>query len=61
MFVTDISRWQEFAVAHREIFADHPPATTMVEIQRLIEPEKLMEIEVDAVVDDVNPSKLRNE
>jgi isochorismate pyruvate lyase len=59
MFVTDINRWQEFGQAHCEIFADHPPATTMVEVQRLIAPEMLIEIEVDAVVD-VNPSELPN-
>ncbi len=55
MFVTDINRWQEFGQAHQELFADHPPATTMVEIQRLIEPEMLIEIEVDAVV--INPNE----
>ncbi|MGB3402527.1 MAG: RidA family protein [Microcoleaceae cyanobacterium] len=59
MYVTDINRWQEFGQAHREIFIDHPPATTMVEVQRLIAPEMLIEIEVDAVVD-VNPSDLKN-
>lgn len=35
--------------AHREFFGDHPPATTMVEVQALIEPEMLIEIEMDAV------------
>jgi enamine deaminase RidA (YjgF/YER057c/UK114 family) len=60
MFVTDISRWQEFGQAHHEVFADHPPATTMVEVQRLIAPEMLIEIEVDAVIDDVNSAKLPN-
>jgi enamine deaminase RidA (YjgF/YER057c/UK114 family) len=49
MFVTDISRWQEFGRAHAEAFADHPPATTMVEVKRLIDPEMLIEIEADAV------------
>ncbi len=51
MFVTDISRWQEFGRAHGEVFRDHPPATTMVEVRALIDPEMLIEIEVDAVVD----------
>jgi enamine deaminase RidA (YjgF/YER057c/UK114 family) len=60
MFVTDINRWQEFGQAHHEVFADHPPATTMVEVQRLIAPEMLIEIEVDAVTDDVNLSNLPN-
>lgn len=51
MFVTDISRWSEFGKAHREIFADHPPAACMVEIGSLGIPELLIEIEADAVVD----------
>jgi enamine deaminase RidA (YjgF/YER057c/UK114 family) len=50
MFVTDISRWQEFGEAHGEVFRDHPPTTTMVEVSRLIDPEMLIEIEADAVV-----------
>lgn len=49
MFVTDVNRWPEFARAHREAFADHPPATTMVEVARLIHPDMLIEIEADAV------------
>lgn len=52
MFVTDISRWAEFGRAHREIFGDHPPATTMVEVSRLIDPDILIEIEADAVASD---------
>jgi len=50
MFVTDISRWEEYGRAHREAFADHPPATTMVEVARLIDPDMLIEIEADAIV-----------
>jgi isochorismate pyruvate lyase len=50
MFVTDISRWQEYGRAHGELFAGHPPATTMVEVARLIDPQMLIEIEADAVV-----------
>ncbi len=49
MFVTDISRWEEFGRAHGEFFSQHPPATTMVEVKALIEPEMLIEIEADAV------------
>jgi isochorismate pyruvate lyase len=49
MFVTDISRWEEFGTAHREFFGGHPPATTMVEVRALIAPEMLIEIEADAV------------
>jgi enamine deaminase RidA (YjgF/YER057c/UK114 family) len=49
LFVTDISRWEEYGRAHREFFADHPPATTMVEVKSLIDPQMLIEIEADAV------------
>ncbi len=49
MFVTDISRWEEYGRAHREFFAAHPPATTMVEVNSLIEPEMLIEVEADAI------------
>ncbi len=48
MFVTDISRWEEFGRAHGEFFADVMPATTMVEVSRLIDPRMLFEIEADA-------------
>jgi isochorismate pyruvate lyase len=50
MFVTDISRWQEIGEAHGEVFAAHPPATTMVEVSALIDPAYLVEIEADAYV-----------
>jgi enamine deaminase RidA (YjgF/YER057c/UK114 family) len=50
MFVTDISRWEEFGKAHGEVFRDFPPATTMVEVKSLIAPEFLIEIEADAVL-----------
>lgn len=50
IFVTDISRWEEVGRAHAEYFRDIKPATTMVEISRLIAPEMLVEIEVDAVI-----------
>ena len=49
MLVTDIARWEDFGRAHREFFADHPPATSMVEVRRLIDPEMLIEVEADAV------------
>ena len=48
MFVTDISRWEEYGRAHGEFFRDIMPATTMVEVSRLIEPDMLIEIEADA-------------
>ena len=50
MYVTDISRWQEFARAHGEVFGEIRPATSMVEVRRLIAPEMLIEIEADAVI-----------
>jgi enamine deaminase RidA (YjgF/YER057c/UK114 family) len=52
MFVTDISLWEEFARAHQEAFADVTPATSMVEISRLIGDGMLIEIEADAIVDE---------
>lgn len=48
MFVTDISRWEEYGRAHGEFFRDIMPATTMVEVSRLIDPDMLIEIEADA-------------
>jgi enamine deaminase RidA (YjgF/YER057c/UK114 family) len=52
-FITDISRFEEFARAHREVFAGIDPAATCVEVARLVSPDLLIEIEVDAVVGDV--------
>lgn len=49
MFVTDISRWQEYGRAHGQFFAAHPPATSMIEVKSLIDPQMLVEIEADAV------------
>jgi len=51
MFVTDISRWEEFSRAHGEFFRDVKPAATMVEVRRLMTPEMLIEVEADAVVE----------
>jgi enamine deaminase RidA (YjgF/YER057c/UK114 family) len=50
MFVTDISRWEEIGRAHGEYFRDVKPASTMVEVQSLINPEMLVEIEVTAII-----------
>jgi enamine deaminase RidA (YjgF/YER057c/UK114 family) len=52
IYVTDIDRWPEIARAHHERFAGHPPATSMVEVRRLIAPWMLVEIEADAWVDE---------
>lgn len=49
MFVTDIGRWREYGRAHAEFFGEHRPATTMVEVKALIDPDMLIEIEADAV------------
>jgi enamine deaminase RidA (YjgF/YER057c/UK114 family) len=48
MFVTDISRWEEYGRAHGEFFREIMPATTMVEVSRLINEDMLIEIEADA-------------
>ena len=48
MFVTDISRWEEYGRAHGEFFREILPATTMVEIKSLIDQRMLIEIEADA-------------
>jgi enamine deaminase RidA (YjgF/YER057c/UK114 family) len=50
MFVTDIARFADAARAHREFFAETPPASTMVEVRRLVHPAMLIEIEADAYV-----------
>ena len=52
MFVTDISRWEEIGKAHGEYFRDVKPASTMVEVRSLINPEMLVEIEVTAILQD---------
>lgn len=51
MFVTDISRWEEYGRAHGEFFGEVRPCATMVEVSRLIDPAMLIEIEVDAIVE----------
>src|SRR2546423_14034021 len=48
MFVTDISLWEEYGRAHGEYLREVMPATAMVEVSRLIDPQMLIEIEVDA-------------
>jgi enamine deaminase RidA (YjgF/YER057c/UK114 family) len=52
IFVTDIAHWQDIGRAHGEVFANIRPATTMVEVARLIDPDLLVEIEADAVIID---------
>jgi len=48
MFVTDMARFAEAARAHKEFFADAPPASTVVEVRRLASPDMMIEIEADA-------------
>ena len=51
MFVTDISRWQEYGKAHSEFFQHIKPCNTMVEVRALIEPKFLIEIEATAIIE----------
>ncbi|SDM67258.1 Enamine deaminase RidA, house cleaning of reactive enamine intermediates, YjgF/YER057c/UK114 family [Daejeonella rubra] len=50
MYVTDISKWEEAGRAHAEFFRNIKPATSMIEVSRLIDPELLIEIEVTAII-----------
>jgi enamine deaminase RidA (YjgF/YER057c/UK114 family) len=63
MFVTDISRWEEYGRAHGEFFRTIKPCTTMVEVSSLIAPEYLIEIEATAITDESSafPDEMINE
>ena len=52
MFVTDISRWEEYGKAHGEFFKTIKPCTSMIEVKGLIDPTYLIEIEATAVISD---------
>lgn len=51
MFVTDISKWEEYGKAHGEFFGNIKPVATMVEVSSLIDKGLMVEIEVSAVID----------
>lgn len=50
IYVTDISQWEAIGRAHAEVFGDVRPASTMIEVRRLIAPDIVVEIEADAIL-----------
>jgi enamine deaminase RidA (YjgF/YER057c/UK114 family) len=52
MFVTDVSQWESVAAVHGKVFGDIRPATTIVEVRRLIDADAMIEIEADAIVEE---------
>jgi enamine deaminase RidA (YjgF/YER057c/UK114 family) len=61
LFVTDIDRWEEIGKAHGEFFLAIRPAATMVEVSRLVNPDHLVEIEVDAVINSASTATSNSE
>ncbi len=50
LYVTDIAKWEEYGRAHGELFRGIRPATAMIQISKLIEPDMVVEVEADAVI-----------
>ena len=55
IFLTNMEDWERVGKAHAEFFRDIRPATTLVQVGRLVAPELLVEIEVDAVIPEAGP------
>lgn len=57
LYLAKMDQWQEVGRAHGEVFGAIKPATTMVEVSKLIDPEMLVEIEADAIVPEAEPAR----
>ncbi|PSN14416.1 hypothetical protein C7293_11735 [filamentous cyanobacterium CCT1] len=57
VYITDMNHWPEVARAHHELFVEHPPVNTTVEIPALMNPDMLVEVEVEALCEETPPQK----